>query len=185
MTTVPRDLVAAVTRLARALRARGVLVTPGEAVDAARALPVVDVGDRDDVYLALRSVLATRPSDFAIFDELFAALWAEAAPGAGVRAPAARPARLAAPPSPRRGAPSLEQWLRAGAAGGAEEHRVPHASEHRATAAADFSTFGDRELEELARVARRLARRLATRPSRRWRPAPRGRRPHLRRVFRL
>lgn len=183
MTTAPpADLAAAVTRLARGLRERGVLVGPGEAVDAVRALPAVDVGDREDVYLALRSVLATRSSDLAIFDELFAALLDDAEPGGGVsEAPAAR---LIAPP-PRRGAPSLEQWLRSGGAAEEEEQPVPRASDRRAVAAADFATFGDRELGEIARVARRLARRLAMRPSRRWRPSPRGRRPHLRRAIRL
>src|SRR5689334_4017625 len=68
------SLVAAVTRLSRALRERELLASPAETVDALRALEQVDIGDRQDVYFALRSVLVSRVEDQAIFDALFATL---------------------------------------------------------------------------------------------------------------
>jgi uncharacterized protein with von Willebrand factor type A (vWA) domain len=54
------SLVSTVTRFCRNLRERDVLVTPAETVDALRALEQVDIVDREDVYLALRSVLVSR-----------------------------------------------------------------------------------------------------------------------------
>jgi uncharacterized protein with von Willebrand factor type A (vWA) domain len=50
--------------------------------------------------------------------------------------------------------------------------------------ARDFRTFNESELRELTRVARRLARRLRMRPSRRWTAAASGPRVHLRRTLR-
>ena len=54
------SLVGAVTRFSRALRERERLASPAETVDALRALEQVDIGDRQEVYLALRSVLVSR-----------------------------------------------------------------------------------------------------------------------------
>src|SRR5207245_6291126 len=48
----------------------------------------------------------------------------------------------------------------------------------------DFSSFGSKELEEIERIAARIARRLAARPSRRWKPASSGARIDLRRTLR-
>jgi hypothetical protein len=44
----------------------------------------------------------------------------------------------------------------------------------------DFSGFGADELQEIARLSRRIAKRLASRPSRRWKPVRRGSRVNLR-----
>jgi uncharacterized protein with von Willebrand factor type A (vWA) domain len=62
---------------------------------------------------------------------------------------------------------------------------VPGASETEARAEKDFAGFSHEELEEISRIARRMARRLAKKPSRRWRPVIRGRRVNLRRSLRL
>src|SRR5207253_10825172 len=48
----------------------------------------------------------------------------------------------------------------------------------------DFSTFGADELADVQRLASRIARRLAARPSRRWASDRRGRRIDLRRTMR-
>src|SRR5688572_7428781 len=70
-----REPVAFVTAFSRALRACGLPVTPASSIDAVRALAAVDVTDKFDVYFALRSVLATRRSDFVLFDRLFDDWW--------------------------------------------------------------------------------------------------------------
>jgi uncharacterized protein with von Willebrand factor type A (vWA) domain len=57
-------------------------------------------------------------------------------------------------------------------------------STHEALLAKDFSAYEDDELEAIARVAARIARRLTSRPSRRWKPSPRGERLHVRRTMR-
>lgn len=56
---------------ARLLRQNGLRVSPGEVADAARALSLVPMQDRDGVRAALRSSLVKRAADAALFDRLF------------------------------------------------------------------------------------------------------------------
>ena len=176
------DLVVHATRFCRLLREEGLLVTPGDTLDAARVLGLVDLADREDLRLALRGVLVHRPEDGPAFDRLFDEFWG------GNPAPAGR-LRRTRPPSAsqkERLPLSLEQWLRGGERDAErEEALVPGPSELESLGRQDFGSFGDEALREVTRVARRIARRLATRPSRRWKPARDGARPHLRRTLRL
>src|SRR5688572_15764768 len=59
----------------RELRAHGVPVTSAEEIAAATALQLIDTGDRNEVFLSLRSVLTTSVDDFPIFAELFETFW--------------------------------------------------------------------------------------------------------------
>ena len=70
-----REPVAFITSFSQALRERGFPATPASSIDAVRALAVVDITDKGDVYFALRSVFATRRQDFALFDQLFDEWW--------------------------------------------------------------------------------------------------------------
>ena len=181
------SLVAAVTRFCRNLRERELLVTPAETVDALRVLEHVDIGDRQDVYLALRAVVVSRVEDQAIFDELFATLVDEAAvgPTGGNRVPHAPvPLPSLAPAAQGRSSPpSLERWLRQGVTPN-ETVSVARASDRTAVGERDLTGLESAELEEIERIARQIARRLAARPSRRWRLARRGPRIHLRATMR-
>jgi uncharacterized protein with von Willebrand factor type A (vWA) domain len=176
----PLDLVSVTTRFCRALRERGVLATPSETLDAVRSLEVVDLGDREDVYLALRTILASRAEDLATFAELFDEFWAEQA-ASGTAAPVPLPRVARREHQPR--TPSLDRWLRQNAEddGIVSVHR---ASDREALGTRDLTTFGEDELEEIQRIAAQIARRLAARPSRRWRAARRGPRVHLRSTMR-
>ncbi|MFN2563484.1 MAG: VWA domain-containing protein [Gemmatimonadaceae bacterium] len=184
----PSDLVGTATRFCRALREAGLAVTPAEAVEAARALGVVDLRDREELRVALRSVLTTRPEDFHLFDELFEYFWHWDDPGEPRHAPRRpgrarpeQPAPMARPKAP----PSVARWLRSGFADLDEDPlAVARESDRARLQAKDFAAFSPDELDEITREATRLARRLAARPSRRWRPASRGPRMHLRQVMR-
>lgn len=186
----PRDLPAATVRFCRALRERGIAVTPAESVDAVRALEVVDLADRAEVYLALRAVLVGRVEEHAAFDAAFAAFWgvseprgAAAASRRGDGTPPIPPELMRPAPARRRAPLSLQSWMRPDATD-PEPVGAPAVGEGEPVGRKDFSTFGSAELEEVARVARRIARRLAARPGRRWRPARRGGRVHPRRTLR-
>ncbi|HSK64849.1 MAG TPA: VWA domain-containing protein, partial [Pyrinomonadaceae bacterium] len=78
----------------------------------------------------------------------------------------------------------LEHWGSSFSAG-AQPVKVPGASDTAAAATKDFSEFTNEELEEVSRLARRMVKRLARKPSRRWRPVKRGHRVNLRRSLRL
>ena len=179
-TIAPSDLVGVTTRFCRALRERGLLVTPSEAIDAVRSLEVVDLTDRDDVHLALRAILVSRAEDLPTFEELFDTFWVEQ-PATTTPAPVPLP-RLSRPESRPR-TPSVERWLRQDAAGD-ETLSVPRASDREALGQRDLTTFRADELAEIQRIAAGIARRLAARPSRRWRAARRGPRVHLRGTMR-
>ena len=187
------DLLIYITSFCRALRARGLLVTPAESIDAARTLGAVDLGDREDVYLALRALLASRREDRAPFDELFDEWWGEGQ-RSGERTAAERklsrnPAVHVPSEEPRaaKGAEFLLSWARSAAEAADDDGTIPLAapSPNEAAGAKDFSAYAADDLGAVEEAARRIARRLRTRPGRRWKSASRGARLHLRRMMRL
>jgi uncharacterized protein with von Willebrand factor type A (vWA) domain len=166
----------------RELRAHGVLATPAEAVTATAALKIIDTTDRDEVFLSLRSILTTSVDDFQIFEEVFKRFWNNShSPNrtAIVRSRSNSPRQ-----SPQGLAFFLEHWG-SSFSDGAQPVKVPGASQTETSATKDFSEFSNNELEVISRLARRIVRRLAKKPSRRWRPVKRGHRVNLRRSLRL
>ena len=185
-----KSILADTIRFCRALRENGVAVTPGEAVTAVRTLRLIDFGDRRETFLCLRSVLTSRVEDFPIFAELFEEFWSGLDPEAQPRAKAAQQTRSeinrrVPPQSDERTkgvAFFLDNW--ATPSGESEHINVPAASNIESSAEKHFGGFGSDELHEIARVARRLVRKLASRPSRRWKSVRRGSRVNLRLSFR-
>ena len=72
---VPRDLTRAMLAFGAMLRASGLPVTTSAVMDAVRALEAVDLMDRAEVYLALRTVLMSRMEEQPAFDRCFEAFW--------------------------------------------------------------------------------------------------------------
>lgn len=183
----PADLVATVVSLCRALRERGVAATPAESIDAARALGHVDLGDRDEVRLALRAVLVNRREDFDAFDEAFRAVWTVTG---GIPSPIPLPGPRrellpAAPPGARKQPPvSLQNWMKPSDSDPGEPIAVRAASDREALGSRDFAQYGADDDEAFRSLARRIARRLSLRRSRRWKAARRGERLDLRRTVR-
>jgi len=70
-----RDLMRAMLAFGGVLRASGLPVTTPELMDAVRALEIVDLMDRDEVYRALRTVLVSRMEEQPAFDRCFEAFW--------------------------------------------------------------------------------------------------------------
>jgi hypothetical protein len=157
-------------------------VTPAEVVTATTALQIIDTTDRDEVFLSLRSILTTSVDDFAIFAEVFKRFWNKSHPltsSTAVRVQNSSPIQTA-----KGLAFFLEHWGSSFNAG-AQPVKVPGASETESAATKDFGEFTNEELEEVSRLARRMVRRLARKPSRRWRPVKHGSRVNLRRSLRL
>jgi uncharacterized protein with von Willebrand factor type A (vWA) domain len=69
------DLIVHLARFAGALRGRGVAVGIGDEVDAANALTLVDLADREEVRRALLTALKIRPRDREAFDDAFGRNW--------------------------------------------------------------------------------------------------------------
>src|SRR5919197_1209988 len=70
-----RDLVRNMLQFGRLLRSHELLVTPSEVFDGLRALESVDLHDRTEVYLSLRTTLTSKLEDLSTFDQLFEIFW--------------------------------------------------------------------------------------------------------------
>src|SRR5947208_11720256 len=72
MTTPATGLIADnVIGFARALRAAGIPVGPGAVIDALKALRVIDIGNRADVFTTLESIFVKRHEHALIFAQAF------------------------------------------------------------------------------------------------------------------
>jgi uncharacterized protein with von Willebrand factor type A (vWA) domain len=181
-----RDLVTRLAQFAGALRERGIRVGLSDEVDAVSALTLVDIADRDEVLRALCIALKIRPRDRAAFVELFGRFWGAEATEATL--PAQAPGR---PMADRTGTP-IRRALDALAAHGdgeserdAVEGEAPASGPGGPPARGDYSPevllrrkpFDACTAEDLAALEpllARLAKKLATRRSRRLVPT-RGR----------
>jgi uncharacterized protein with von Willebrand factor type A (vWA) domain len=166
-----RELPLRLAGLGRALRAAGVATTLRDELDAAEAFALLDATDHDEVHRALRIALKVPRRDFETYDRLFEDFWSDAP------APAPRAPRREAPLLPRGGALHWDPDQRRM---GADSRTPPQGDEpgYSPEALLRHKPFdGDWSARDLARMERllaRLARRLATRRSRRLVPA-RGR----------
>lgn len=185
--TEDASLVTAAVRFCRALRARGVSSTPSESIDAARTLGLVDLGDREEVRLALRAVLVARPEDYDAYDAVFDEVWRQGGAAGGARNTPGSGKNVISPPRPaqrKAGPVSLQNWMKPDEAGAGDPIRIRAASDQEALGARDFSDFGADDDDEFRRLAATFARRLALRKSRRWKARLRGERIDLRRTAR-
>lgn len=194
MTQLSNDasLLADTVLFCRSLRERGLSVTPAEAIDAVATLDLIDLNDRHETFLSLRSVLASRVEDYPAFEELFDAFWrninrisepqklVERKELTNIK----QQVRLSLRANHQKGlAFFLENWGKKESSD-AESIKLPGASNTESSAEKDFSLFEADETDQISRVVRRIVRRLARRPSRRWEPVRRGSRVNLRRAIR-
>jgi len=169
----------------RALREHGLAVTPAEVLTAVISFRLIDASDREEVFLSLRSVLTTRVDDFPIFEDLFETFWNRSQKKVVEQEMFSKSASIVSPGRQDRGlAFFLEHWASFRRAD-SEPVNLPGASDTESGLEKDFSAFSNEELEEISRLARRIVKRLARNPSRRWRPVSRGHRVNLRRSLRL
>lgn len=178
----PGDLVRHLARFGQALKSHGVSLTLSDEADALAALTLVDLGDRDEVRLALRTALKIRPRDAAAFEELFARLWRGAAASRSANPPITAP-RIPGPPrtgSRLPGKRGSESEVEVDVVTGEEPGYSPAAVLRRKS----FEECSADDLAAMESLLARLALRLATRPSRRRVPVRGAGETDLRRSFR-
>ena len=187
-----RTLGAAVARFAALLRANAVPVTLIQVLDAVRALDNLDIGDRSELYLGLRTVFVSRPEEQPAFDRCFDAFWRvggapeQGIPGLAMPSPSAEPeANAPAGAGQKRETLALDTWGDEDEGeGDGEPLGVPAVSDRESLVGQDFATFAPDQLDEVLRLTVLIARRLARRISRRRRPVKRRGRVDLRRTLR-
>lgn len=169
----------------RLLRQVGLPLSPEQTSTFARALDWVDIGSRQQVFYAARSLLVTRQEDLRLFAIVFELFWRAHSQGTELRLPRRRDSRRAFDPERRLDtfmltggragddAPEVEVGDRTGSFSAAE------ALQHR-----DFSELSPAELEEIRRQIHAIQWRITRRRSRRWVPATRGSRLDMRKLLR-
>ena len=156
----------------RLLRSYDMLVTPSEIFDGLRALESVDLNDRSEVQLALRTTLTSKLEDLPVFDQLFELFWRSlsAEQQAGDEDALVNPNQEGEPDSQQKMQVRLEAKEDGEESEEGEEELALYSPVEVATEK-DFSAFQADEMAEIARVILIIAKRLATRESRRTRTA--------------
>ena len=178
------NLAANVVTFTRLLRHRGLPAGPREASDALRALSAVDLLDRREVYVALRTVLVDSRQHFDRFDEAFHEFWGMAE----------EETRLDSPPldgmTPEGNAEAervLHEWREAESQKnpeGDETQETPGYSPVEVLTRKDFAALSGEELHAITTLVTQIARRVATRMSRRMRAVRRAHLLDMRRTVR-
>jgi hypothetical protein len=175
----------------RALRGRGLPVGTGRIVTFCRSAGALGLRNRDDLYWAGRASLISRPEDVETFDAAFDDWF-----GTGIHLDLGLPA----PP----GVSGLEEVEKALSENALDDHVVArewHEADEQAETEGDasirivasaaemlrdksFADLTEEERERVTRLIRKLAIRLPTRHTRRYRPAPSGPRFDVRNTLR-
>jgi uncharacterized protein len=179
------DLQRNIVDFCRLLRDRELLVTPSEVIDAIRTADAVDISDRQEFKTALRSVLTAKPEDIPIHDASFDEFWRgrlqELMQERGEDGVATQDDQAQGEDMPQ---PQVAEGDDSEANEDEEGMDMPLYSPVEVLATRDFSTFIPDEMQEIARAIMVVARRLATRESRRYRSTQRGHAIDLRRTMR-
>jgi uncharacterized protein len=176
------DLERNIILFCRVLRERDLLVTPSEVIDALRTAEAIDLVDRLEMKLALRTVLTARKEDIPVFDATFDEFWRSRATEGGddhftSRDPRAHGYGQQQPQQIDSQATDEEGEAREGS-------DAPQFSPVEVLSRRNFLSFDADQLTEITRAILIVARRLALQNSRRYRATRHGRVIDLRRSFR-
>jgi len=180
---MPDQLVRSLLLFVRTLRAAGVLVRAGGALDAIHALETVGVRAKSDVRLALRAVLVYRHDDYERFDALFEQFWRARGPAAsaGSPQPLQPPARRISSRQPLTVGSAAPRDTAGDAEAAGETSRATY-SRDETWRTKDLAAFTPDEFARARAQLDTLDWRPGVRTRRRWQ-AGRGRTPDLRRVL--
>ncbi len=182
------DLVSHIIYFCRSLRENGLLVGPSETADALQSLGLLDMMDREQVYWAFRAILVSRVHEVPVFDECFHRFWTLRRPlGTSPGLPNTGQIRGTRRFNRRVGMASGE-----GETGETDEAQPQAvqifrtgASSVEVVARRDLTMLKGDDLEEVSRIAARLARALPSRPGRRLRRHKRKGVPDIRGALRV
>ena len=186
-----------IMHFARTLRAAGLPVGPGKVLTAVRAVQAVGLRRRDDFYWALHAVFVNRRDQQELFDQAFHVFWRNPKILEKMMGLMLPEVRLAGGDDAERQEISrrLAEVMRASQAGQPEPERTLGEDEIETDAAMTFSSreilqdmdFEQMTAEEIARAKAAIAAMrlpIVEVPTRRFRPAPAGRRADLRATMR-
>lgn len=167
----------------RMLRSAGMPVSPEQAMDFARGLSLVNIGSRQEVYHAARSLLVTRKEQLTLFETVFNRFWR-----AHTRGEWPDPKPPQREDRPRREPFDVVSYM--AHKEGQAQRTVDVVDKSGAFSASerlqrkDFARMTDEELDAVKRLIRQMRWQVSLRQTRRRVAARKGRILHLRRVLR-
>jgi len=171
-TDVPAGFSERLVAFCRDLRARGLNVTPGRALDAGRSVALLDPADRVAFHTALRANLTVSVDEHPEFEAAFARFWGEGAAAGQPEVGGSLPPHRPGPPVYGEAPVALEGFDPSGDA------RLPggdhSASDEDLLTLKDFATYDAADVARARALIRQLTPVLATVPSRRFEPAGSG-----------
>lgn len=169
------ELSANITGFCRFLRDNGIPLGPLDQVDALRAMETMPFSDQEVFRLVLRAVLTKSQSDQIIFDDLFPEYWKDLALArdSKVRQDAAEAEQKEnrPPNSNKQSQPqykTLKDWLQGKQT--TEEQELAAYSPVEVLTRKDFSTLSEDDLQEVMKLINIIAKSLATKFNRRFKP---------------
>ncbi len=189
----PRDggqLLANIMYFARALRAAGLKVGPGQVLNAVEAVRQVGIGNRADFYWALHAVFVNRRDQHDIFDQAFHIFWRNPKlleKMMGLLLPSLATSYPEAKEMNRRLAEALAEGQPGKTREAEPEQEFDAAmsfSAREVLRKMDFEQMSNAEMERAREAVRRLALVLAESPTRRFAADPRGARIDMRATLR-
>lgn len=176
----------------RLLRARGLDITTGKIIDGCASLQHIDLLNKRDFYYALRANLTAGYEDLEKFNRAFAEYWEVhpleellAAEAEGFSDDCGDQGDSPLPLQRQETEFSIEEWGDEGQDEAAEEEEMLSYSPEEVLTTKDFSTFSDEEVRQIRRLIAKIAPKLATAISRRYKRSPRGPQIDLRRTLRV
>jgi len=180
------EILSHVLLFARRLKKKGLKITPGRVMDAARSLEVIDLSSRQDFSSALRANLVSSRVDLVVFDELFEQFFSlKPELALDLEAPSLEEAVSDEEMEEEDLRSTSQQWELSPAEEGGEEERPPSGySPKEALMVKEFGQFPPQDQEALGRELLRLLSQIASRVSRRRKPSSKGREIHFPRTMR-
>lgn len=170
---------------ARRLKEKGLKITPGRIIDAARSLAFVDLSNRQDFASALQANWASSTEEISLFHEFFREFWSQWERTERKRIlPSSQGAEAEGEGQENLPFLSQEDFSSQGPEGPGEEGPGLRYSPGERLSAKDFSHIPLPQASALQREFQRLLSSWVMRMSFRKRPSPRGRAVDFRRTFR-
>jgi uncharacterized protein with von Willebrand factor type A (vWA) domain len=187
MTTPSTGLIADnVIGFARALRAAGIPVGPGAVIDALKALRVIDIGNRADVFTTLESILVKRHEHALIFAHAFDLFFRAAEDWKHLldSVPLPEHARKKPPPASRRVQEALSHPHMTEMPQAQEQELRLSVSDQEILQKKDFAQMSAAEIAQVTRAIAQMKLPQAELRTRRYQPDARGLRLDMRRTLR-
>src|ERR1700686_299583 len=171
---------------ARALRAAGIPVGPGAVIDALKALRVIEIGNRADVFTTLEAIFVKRHEHALIFAQAFDLFFRAAEDWKHMldSMPLPDHARKKPPPASRRVQEALSHPQTSETPQAQEQELRLSVSDQEVLQKKDFAQMSAAEIAEVTRAIDKMKLPQAELHTRRYQPDARGLRLDMRRTLR-